>query len=78
MDRVTAGPPLIDSPYYHNEHGGRLNVPKRITTWTPTGAMGSPQYATPEKGRSLLEAIVDEVVKCLEDFATWQIGASIY
>jgi len=71
MDRVTASPPLIDSPYYHNEHGGRLNVARRIATWAPTGAMGSPQHATPEKGRSLLEAIVDEVVKCLEDFATW-------
>lgn len=71
MDRVTASPPLVDSPYYHSENGGRIHVAKRIATWTPTGAMGSPQHATPEKGHSLLEAIVDEVVKCLEDFATW-------
>lgn len=71
MDRVTASPALIDSPYYHSEYGGRIYVAKRISTWAPTGAMGSPQNATAEKGESLLKAIVDEVVKCLEDFATW-------
>ena len=71
MDRVTASPPLMDTPYYHSENGGRIHVAKRIATWAPTGAMGNPQHATAEKGRSLLEAIVDEVVKCLEDFATW-------
>jgi creatinine amidohydrolase/Fe(II)-dependent formamide hydrolase-like protein len=33
--------------------------------------MGGPQHATVEKGESLLNAIVDEVVTCLKDFATW-------
>jgi len=71
MERVTASPPLVDSPYFHSEHGGRLNVAKRMATLTPTGAMGGPQHATAEKGESLLNAIVDEVVACLKDFATW-------
>ena len=71
MDRVTASPPLVDSPFFHSEHQGRVNVAKRMSTWTPTGAMGGPQHATPEKGESLLNAITDEVTSFLVDFATW-------
>lgn len=71
MDRVTSSPPLVDSPFFHSEHGGRMNVAKRLTTWAPTGAMGEPQHATPEKGESLLNVIVDQVVACIEDFANW-------
>jgi creatinine amidohydrolase/Fe(II)-dependent formamide hydrolase-like protein len=33
--------------------------------------MGKPQYATPEKGESLLKAITGEVVACIKDFETW-------
>ena len=71
MDRVTSSPPLVDSPYYHSQHGGRLNVGKRLTTSAPTGAMGMPHEATAAKGESLLNAIVDEVIACLRDYATW-------
>lgn len=71
MDRVKSSPPLLDSPFFHSEHGGRVNVAKRMATRTPTGAMGEPQHATPEKGESLLNAIVDEMISCIEDFATW-------
>ena len=71
MDRVTSSPPMVDSPFYHSEHGGRINVGKRLVTRAPTGAMGKPQHATPEKGESLLNAITGEVVACLKDFETW-------
>lgn len=71
MDRVTSSPPLLDSPFFHSEHGGRINVAKRMSTWTPTGAMGGPQHATAEKGESLLNAITGEVVSFLRNFATW-------
>ena len=71
MDRVTSSPPLLDSPFFHSEHGGRVNVAKRMNTWTPTGAMGGPQHATAEKGKSLLNAITGEVVSFLRNFATW-------
>ena len=71
MDRVTSSPPLLDSPFFHSEHGGRTNVAKRMSTWTPTGAMGGPQHATAEKGESLLNAITGEVVSFLRNFATW-------
>ena len=71
MERVTSSPPLLDSPFFHSEHGGRVNVAKRMNTWTPTGAMGGPQHATAEKGESLLNAITAEVVSFLKDFSTW-------
>ena len=71
MDRVEVSPPLLDSPYFHSERRGRVEVAKRMATWTPTGAMGGPQHATPEKGESLLNAIVEEVILFLNDFATW-------
>ena len=71
MDRVTSSPPLLDSPFFHSEQGGRINVAKRMSTWTPTGAMGGPQHATAEKGESLLNAITGEVVSFLKDFSTW-------
>ena len=71
MDRVTSSPPLLDSPFFHSEQGGRINVAKRMSTWTPTGAMGGPQHATAEKGESLLNAITGEVVAFLKDFSTW-------
>lgn len=71
MDRVTSSPPLLDSPFFHSEQGGRINVAKRMGTWTPTGAMGGPQHATAEKGESLLNAITGEVVAFLKDFSTW-------
>ncbi len=71
MDRVTSSPPLLDSPFFHSEHGGRINVAKRMSTWTPTGAMGGPQHATAEKGESLLNAITGEVASFLRNFATW-------
>ena len=71
MDRVTSSPPLLDSPFFHSEHGGRVSVAKRMNTWTPTGAMGGPQHATAEKGESLLSAITAEVVSFLRDFSAW-------
>ena len=72
MDRVTASPPLVDSPYFHSETGGRIQVAHRMKTWTPTGAMGKPENATREKGESLLAAIVGEVTTFVEEFATWE------
>ena len=71
-ERVTASPPLVDTLYYHSEHGGRVNVAKRLTTSAPTGAMGNPEVATAEKGESLLNAIAGEVVEFIRNFSTWK------
>lgn len=38
---------------------------------TPLGHLGDPRQATPQKGRSLLETVVRDIVAFLQDFATW-------
>lgn len=37
------------------------------------GTLGDPSLATPEKGARFLDAVVGELVRFLEDFATWKI-----
>lgn len=72
MKCAKASPPAIHSPYYHMEHGGRVEVAGRFYRKTETGAMGHPELATAEKGKSLLNAIISEVSAFIEDFATWK------
>ena len=43
----------------------------RFHRLSPTGAMGSPELATPEKGEELLTLATDEVVKFIEEFLGW-------
>jgi creatinine amidohydrolase len=37
------------------------------------GTLGDPSLATPEKGARFLDAVVGELVRFLEDFATWKV-----
>ena len=71
MDDAKAGPPVIDSPFFHSELGGRVSLASRFQRLTATGAMGQPELATAEKGESLLSAAADEVAAFIEDFLTW-------
>ena len=54
------------------------NPPSRVTVCetfhqlTKTGAMGSPELATPEKGRKLFNLIAPVVVEFLKDFSRWK------
>jgi creatinine amidohydrolase len=40
---------------------------------SPSGTLGDPSLATPEKGARFFEAIVGALVRFIEDFATWKI-----
>ena len=71
MSRARATPPVVDTPFYHSEQGGRVNMARRFNRLVGTGAMGRPEFATAEKGASLLEAIVEEVAAFVQDFAAW-------
>jgi creatinine amidohydrolase len=71
MDQAQAGSPVIESPFYHSELGGKVTVAGRFHRLTPTGAMGSPEKATTDKGETLLSAGATEVVKFIEEFLTW-------
>ena len=66
-----AGVPVIDTPFYHSELGGRVTVAGRFHRLSPTGAMGSPELATAEKGEELLGLGASEVVKFIEVFLGW-------
>ena len=73
MDQAEAGPPPIDTKFYHSQHGGRVTLAGRFHRKTATGAMGRPELATAAKGQSLLAAAVDEVAALVEDFLTWEL-----
>ena len=49
----------------------RIETAKPLHLLSETGAFGSPELGTAEKGERLLNAIVPEVVKFLREFATW-------
>ncbi len=71
LEAAQAGPPVIDSPFFHSELGGRVSLAGRFHRLTSTGAMGSPELATPEKGESLLSVAAAETGAFIEDFLTW-------
>jgi creatinine amidohydrolase len=70
-DEARGGEPVIDTPFYHSELGGRVTVAGRFHRLSATGAMGSPELATPEKGEELLERGASEVAKFIEEFLEW-------
>ena len=66
---------VIESRFYHTEHGGLVRLAGRFHRRTPTGSMGRPDLATAEKGASLLEAAVNQLVELLRDFLEWDKSA---
>jgi len=40
---------------------------------SPSGTLGDPSLATPEKGARFFDAVVGALVRFIEDFATWDI-----
>ena len=72
MEMAKGQPPTIDTPFYSTENGGRVSFASRFYRQTETGALGSPEFSTAEKGESLLNAIIDEVTAFIEDFLTWE------
>ena len=63
--------PVMDNVWHHSEYGGRVNMYRRFHRLSASGGMGDPSAASAEKGRSMLHAVVDDVVAFLEDFAKW-------
>jgi creatinine amidohydrolase len=52
---------------------GKVEGFHRFHRWTSSGHMGRPDFATREKGLSLLSAISDAVSDFLIDFSTWPL-----
>jgi creatinine amidohydrolase len=58
------------SPY--SGRGSRVAITRPFEHTTQSGAYGHPELATPEKGGALFSAVIDEVVACVREIATWQ------
>lgn len=54
-----------------NPGGGRVPLIRRFHRFTAHGPLGRPDCASAAKGRSIVAAVVGEVVSFLSDFATW-------
>ena len=50
-----------------------VRVAGRFNMKSETGALGSPELATPEKGESLFNAVVEDVSKLVEEMIDWPL-----
>ncbi len=71
MDRIQFQGPRLNDRWQNIEYGGPVEVYKRYSNLVAAGSMGSPQAATTEKGKGMVDAVVDEIVCFLEDFQAW-------
>ncbi len=64
----------VVSKYYDplNYVPSRVAVAQSFDQLSATGALGSPELATAEKGESLFALLADSVVDFLHDFCTWK------
>jgi creatinine amidohydrolase len=73
LDRAVVDVPEWRSDFFdiHEHRPSRAMVALNMDQYTASGAMGRPQAATAEKGRKVLDVIVDEVGKFLDEFRHW-------
>ncbi|MDA0837351.1 MAG: creatininase family protein [Planctomycetota bacterium] len=71
MKQAKGHHPVIDTPFFSTENLGRVGLGGRFYRQSATGALGKPEKSTAKKGKSLVNAIVNEVCAFIEDFATW-------
>lgn len=76
MDRAADHRPTR-SPYFASDllKGGPLAAAASFRELSPTGVIGAPTLATPERGAALLAAMVAAVAAFLVDFAGWDMPA---
>lgn len=73
VDRIREAPMALDNNWVQSEGvvGSRVSVYRRFRRWTAAGSMGNPSAATEEKGAHLLDVAARELVKLVEDLASW-------
>jgi creatinine amidohydrolase len=59
------------APWNSSDIGKKARFFRRFHRLTAAGNLGKPTAGTAEKGRSLIDAVVADVAKFLEEFATW-------
>jgi len=63
--------PVLAGPWFTVAGGGKVRMFRRFHRLTATGSLGQPTAATSAKGAAMLDAIVEDVVAFVRDFATW-------
>lgn len=63
----------FDSPFWCPDFrkGSRVDVFRTLEQSSPSGALGYPERATPEKGEALMALAAREVVALVRDIASW-------
>jgi creatinine amidohydrolase len=64
-------PPVLTSPWLQAGGGGRVRMFRRFHRLTASGSTGRPTAATEAKGQAMLEAVTNDVVAFVREFATW-------
>ena len=73
QDRAKAVPTEFKTDYYDVDLGkARIGLSTPFTAFIPTGAANRPELASPEKGKALFDAFLDDLLRFLADFKTWQ------
>ncbi len=64
---------VLRDNWYHSEDDSsqRVSVFRRFHRFTADGVMGQPQEATADHGTAILNAVVEQTVAFLRDFANW-------
>lgn len=75
-DRTTTLYPDPGSPYLTTDLLAQSSVRTYLDfrDLSPSGVLGDPSIATPEKGARFFEATVDALARFIEDFAKWPIA----
>lgn len=72
-DRVNAVPTQFKTDYYDVDLGkARISLSTPFTAFIPTGAANRPELASAEKGKALFESFLDDLLRFLEEFKSWQ------
>jgi creatinine amidohydrolase len=75
MSKAETTYPDTGSPYLTTDllGGSSVRTYHDFGDLSPSGTLGDPSLATPEKGARFFEAVVGALVHFIEDFATWKI-----
>ena len=71
VDLVREAEPVLDSPWANPEYGSKVGVYRRFHRLTAAGSMQKPSAATEAKGRSMLDALVEDITAFVREFADW-------
>lgn len=76
LDRAVTAYPDPGSSYLTTDllGGSAIRTYHDFSDLSETGTFGDPMLASPGKGRDFHAAVVDEMVRFIDDFANWRMG----